>query len=682
MGLVDSVLSAITGAAGGQYGPDVTPGSAAAWAMTFHHDTAGDLGDAILSVGSDTYDGTINATLPEDLAGGTYEAVVEGMTDDDYAKIRLAVGDNLAVKLFLWWKDSPSGILGDLATFTGFTDPLGAVTPQPPDHSLVAVLRVDRLSRRAGDRRYEAVITLRERVVARLTDTRVQGLCYDGLAAAVSAVAQSAGITITTHMFDFLVPAANDPSWANVSPGTALDAIKTSHGPQDHGLLDQVRDGLKAYGPQVALIRDGALHVGMWSDSGFASRTIDENSGLVSIQRGAPKPRDTAAGDRPDGAPAARDTVTITALGRPDVKPGDTVHIVLPPEDFPNTSPSSIGSALLTAATGIVTGSFTDDPPGPPKTCLVGSVSHRLSRRAGFVTTVHAVVLASDSDNGWDAVKPSTTPAPARPARVAGAVPADTAQAAARAIRDVYRDIGGRVSNRIAQIRKHPASTQTGATPPRHTSEVWYADVAGDGMPAAAQRVQITEAQHGEAREIPYLSPFAWGHFGLVLPRYPGTRVMLASVSGDSDLVDIGALWTRDGGPPSLAGDYWLALPIGVSPRDDIGEGDGVIDDGFATHDLIDGDGTRVIETKRFVIRVTDQPTTCAARPAPGAGAPDGAVLIETKSAAGNAQIVLAANGAITVKGTSITFDTSGQGDITLKANNVTVNVSGTMDVS
>jgi hypothetical protein len=684
MGLIDDAVNAVTGGGlGGQYGPDVKPGSVAAWALIFYHDSAKDLGDPVLSVDSGTYDATISATLPEDLSGGSYEAVIEGMTDQDYAKIRLAVGDPLAARLYLWWKDSPSGVLGDLANFTGFTDPLGAVTPDPPAHSLVAELRVDKLSRRAGERRYEVVVTMRERVLARLSDARVQGLCYDGMSDAVQAVASAAGITITTHMFDFLVPGANDPNWASTSPGTALDALTGGHAAKAQGLASQVRDGLKAYGPAVTVIRDGVLHLGQWSDPGFASRTVDEDGGLLVVQRGTPKQRDSAAGDPPSGAPTARDTVTITALGRPDVKPGDTVSVALPPEDFPNTSPSSLGSALLTAATGIVTGSFTDDPPSQPRNCLVAAVSHKISRRAGFVTTLHAVVLCTVDDDGWDEAKPSTTPSPAKPARTPpGSVPADTAQAAARAIRDVFRDVTGSVSHRVAQIRQHPASTGSGHTPPRHTSNVWYADIAGDGMPAAAQRLQITQSQHGEAREVPYVTPFAWGNYGLVLPRYPGVRVLLATgEGGDADLVDIGALWQRDQGPPSEAGDYWLALPIGVNPREDIGDGDGWVGDSNASHDLIDGDGVRVIETKRFVVRVTDDPSSCTTRPTPGDDAPDGAVLIETKSSQGAAQIILHADGSITVKGSSISFD-SGAGDITMKAANVKVSVTGTMDVS
>jgi hypothetical protein len=150
--LVGSLSSALGGSTG-QDGPDVTPGAVAGWALLVYPDRSGELsGRPLLSIGSDTYDGTISASLPAGLDGGSYEVVVEGMTDDDFAKLR--GGGDLAARLHLWWKDSPSGVLGDLASFTGFTDPLGVISPQPPEHSMVAELRVDRISRRAGERRY------------------------------------------------------------------------------------------------------------------------------------------------------------------------------------------------------------------------------------------------------------------------------------------------------------------------------------------------------------------------------------------------------------------------------------------------------------------------------------------------------------------------------------------------
>ncbi|HEX3931755.1 MAG TPA: hypothetical protein VHW64_13700 [Nocardioides sp.] len=675
MAFLDAVSQALSSAAGGSYGPDVKPGTVAAWALTFHADGQ-TLGDALLSVSSDVYDASITATLPEDLGAGSYEVVLEGMTDDDYAKVRRVTP--LAAQLYLWWKDSP-GLLGDLANLTGLSDPFGALTPKPPDHSLVSVLRVDSISRRAGQRRYEAVFTLRERVVARLDETRVQGLCYGSLDDAVQALGRAAGIPVKTHGLKQATPGKNDPEFATTTPGKALAALGTGRG-DDHRLLDQARAGLRLFGPRTALIREGTLHVGQWNDTPLADRTIDEAGGLVAVQRGAEQKRDPGAGDPPANAPQTRSSVTITALGRPDVKPGDTVNVVLPPADFPHTQPST-GAAVLTSLLGVVAGSFTDGDDAPPSTCLVTGASHRLSRRNGFVTTIQAVVLASTDDQGWD--PPSTDPAPSpdRNARAPGGPSADTAVALAGSIRDIYADVAGAARARLGQIRQHPASTQTGATPPRHTSQVWYADTGGDGLPALTQRMQVAESHHGETQQVPYLTPFAWGHYGLVLPRYPGTRVFLTTgAGGDNDLVDLGAVWPRDGGPPSEAGDYWLALPIGIEQRADIADSDGAAPDGVASHDLIDGDGTRVIETKRFVVRVTDQPTECTSRPEPGDDAPDGSVCIQTRSSGGNASIVLKEDGSIEVKGTKISFETDG--DITLKADNVKVQVTTGMDVS
>jgi hypothetical protein len=236
-----------------------------------------------------------------------------------------------------------------------------------------------------------------------------------------------------------------------------------------------------------------------------------------------------------------------------------------------------------------------------------------------------------------------------------------------------------RTGARVALVHDHPTSGV-----PRHTSDVWYADAAPDGRPAAAQRTVITEAQHAEMRQVPYATPFGWGNFGLVLPRYPGTRVLLVDAGGgQGDYVDVGALWPRDAGPPADPGDYWLVLPVGVEQREHLGSGSSVPPDGPATHDLVDADGTRVVETARFVVRVTDTLPDCTTRPVPGPDAPAGSILIETKPSSGKAaSIRLGDDGSVTITGTSITFET--QGDISLHAANVKVKVGdhGTMDVS
>jgi hypothetical protein len=288
---------------------------------------------------------------------------------------------------------------------------------------------------------------------------------------------------------------------------------------------------------------------------------------------------------------------------------------------------------------------------------------------------LRATVLGDPPDDGWDppAVQPAprTAPAPPQPS-------ADPASGAAAAVQAVFRSAldadGGRP--RVAMIHDHTTSGE-----PRHSSDVWYADDSPDGRPAGVRRARITEDDHGEAQEVPYLTPFGWGNYGLVLPRYPGTRVLAIDTGqGAADLVDIGALWARDGGPSAQPGDYWLVLPVGVTAREHLAD-DGDAPDGPATHDLIDADGTRVIETTRFVVTVTDSPTDCTSRPT-GDDTPEHTVLIRTKTGSGGASIQLTDDGTVTVIGSSIVLDTQGQGDISLSANNVKVKVTGTMDVS
>jgi hypothetical protein len=653
--------------------PDVTPGVVPAWAVTFTVDPPGSPDP--FTVGSAAYDGSVIATLPSGLSGGSYQIVIEGMTDADYEKLRALTekGGRLRAALHLWWLDSSANVLGDLAQFTGLANPLGPSTTAPPGNSLVADLRVDRVSRRAGERRYEVTVTGRERVLARLGESLVAGACYTDLDAAVHAVAKAADVTVTTYDVATIHPGPDQPNFADTTPARALDAMST--------LADRVRNARGLSPLPVTMIRDGALHLGKWTGQGAVAglgvnRRLDEGSGLVAIDRG----EDSAiTGDLSPGAPRPRGTVIVTALGRPDFKPGDTISLALPPTDFPQLEPPTDGAALLTALTGLPA----DDtrPAGDPSTCLVTEVSHRVSRRQGFVTTVRATVLGK-GDFGWDkppdaAAHPESEPSPPH-----GTVSADPAYGAAGAVRALVRHSIARASDpvrpRIAQIHDHPASGV-----PRHTSVVRYSTAAPDGLPVAAQRIQITGQAYGELKEVPYLTPFGWGHFGLVLPRYPGTRVLLASAGGGpGDLIDLGSVWKRDSGPASQPGDYWLVLPIGVSDREHLPDGGGAAADGPASHDLIDGDGNRIIETARFVVRVTDQSTHSDARPDPTSDSPAGSVLIETKPGSGSgASIQLKDDGSVTITASSISFD-AGQGDITLKANNVNVSVTGTMDVS
>lgn len=668
-------------------GPDVTPGTVPAWAVVFFEEESG---NALATIGSETYAGSVSAVLPADLTGGAYEVVFEGMTDADYEKIHVRGNRHLAASLHLWWKDSPTGLAGDLARFTGLDHPLGAITPDPPPLSLVAVLRVDRLWRRSGARRFEVVVSARELVTAQLSGTDVVPVPQPGLRDAVRAIAERAGVRLVQDygLADFQPPpGVLAPVKIPVQHGTCLQALTAV-------LEDQARKLLRLHGQPLALIRNGVLHVGVWAGAAGPrlpnERHLDDDSGLLAIERGSARPREQAAGDRP-GAPQSRLTVSVTTLGRPDLKPGDTLVVELPPEDFPQVEPPSIGATLLGSLNTRPFGDLAPDP--TPVHCRITEVTHRISREEGFITVAKAFVLA-DGDDGWDLG--GITPAPeARAVPPVGEPAADPAQAFAVSLRSATASLTAGVAQRarshVGLVHDHVAA---GATETRHTSDFWVSRDPGDGSGSAAQRATVTRDLPAEAHRVPYATPFAWGNFGLVLPRYPATRVLLVDgAGGPGEHVDVGALWAVGAGPAAEAGDYWLALPASAVatehlPRD--GEPPSEVDqqppDGPATHDLIDNGGNRVIETARFVLRVVDDPghlTTVPERPDPASGGPVGSVLIETKPESGTpARILLQADGSVSITGSSITFD-AGDGQINLKAKDVKVALSGgTMDVS
>jgi hypothetical protein len=654
-------------AAGLTSGPDVTPGTMPAWAVVFSNDDGTTLKE-LLTVGSDSYDGSVSATLPFDLDGGRYEVVIEGLTDEDYQRIRLTNG-TLAAAIHLWWRDTPAGVLGDLARAAGVGDLLGGGTARPPAGSLVAVVRVDSLRRQAGERRYDTVVSGRERVVARLGEQAIRdGRCYESLDAAAKAIAGSAGIDLVRHGLDQLTPPPNVQNYADVRPGSALQAMRT--------VRDQAAAARKKQGLPAAVIRDGVLHVGEWTarTAGTAPlpvvHLLDTSGGLVSAERGADADiQEATVGPAP---PKPRAKVTATALGRPDVKPGDIVQVPLPPEDYPTLAPAGPGLPLLRDLTSLI---GPGAEPENPTACLVTQVTHRMSRRQGFITVVQASVLRSD-DDGWDPVTEASQEDARTGREQRGSKPADHAAGAAGAVEGVARVVARRspgVRLRAGQVRAHPGSPAE-----QNASDLWYATAPTDGMPGEVRRVPITSDQHGELNGIPVVTPFAYGGYGLVLPRYPGARVLLADTGGGRDVMDLGGVWEDGVAPPAKPGDWWLVLPISLS-ADDLGDDSDpappTSDD--ASHDLIDADGRRIVEVAGLTLRVIDQPTKCDQRPDPG---DTGTVVIENSKDGSSAQIVIKSDGSITISGKKITLD-AGSGDISMNAANVKVKVTGTMDV-
>jgi hypothetical protein len=172
-----------------------------------------------------------------------------------------------------------------------------------------------------------------------------------------------------------------------------------------------------------------------------------------------------------------------------------------------------------------------------------------------------------------------------------------------------------------------------------------------------------------------------------VLPRYPGTRVLLAHRGDQSDdPIDIGAVCESGHGPDSQPGDFWLTLPTEV-PSD---KRQSIADDatpqeptGKVTNDLIDADGNRVIEVGTLTIRIgKDNLQSAGTRPK----AANDPVSIEHDSGTKitidqNGNVSIEAKGDLSLKAGG-KLNLEAKSDCNVKADSVKVSVNNTMDVT
>jgi len=640
-------------------------GNDAGWHLSFST-AAG--GSGLPSIGSGAYYASIEATLPSGLEGGHYRFVIEGITNDHYGALHDVWKQKnrvpLYVDLYLYWRDT-SGPLGYLATVAGLTGTLDSLSSQLPDSARVARLIVTRVSRQVGTRRYEAVIEARETVyeALRAIPSATPKSADDPLDAA-STVADGLGVSIATYPFG---AASSDPT----PPSEPLDRRSGI------SLLRLFEKGMERQsgrtGRGMYVIRDGVLHAGPGRLEGKKAEALDDTTGLADVQTDRESWSNDSDDDSDGGTPKGRVRYTLTLKGRPDIKPGDKVTFADPfgnTAEADSTPPTSLASALLGG--NLSSTASTTASPDSTVQIYVSGVSHRLSRTDGFVTTVTGV--RADPGDEWDAVDPSG----GQPDQDPGGSPhADLAQTLERMNRDATTE-----PLVVAEVRA--ANLQGAKEPPSQTVDVWSSQTADDGIPRRARRLDIDRDAQVRRAGVSYLTPFAWGRCGLVLPRYPGTRVVLAHVGGEhDDPVDIGALWPSGHGPDTNAGDYWLILPAAVdsSSRQSVGDDDTPNEpSGKATNDLIDADGARTIEVGRLTVRV--YPNNLAApgtRPAPPDSSND--VVIEHEK---GSSIVIDSSGNITITAAGDLTLTSTKGNLNLNANNVQVTVAsgGNMNVA
>jgi hypothetical protein len=627
-----------------------------------------------LSVNERDYYASIEATLPGGLEGGHYQFVLEGITNPHYQLLHdlWSTRQRICVDLYLYWRDlDPIAAALASAGLTGLSEATGLAggAARPDASARVARLVVTGLSRRVGTRRYEAVIEACERVYHALRKRPPE-------TPAATADPRHAAIAIAEGLLEGLdpergsvvdtgapQPPADAASWPPSQPRAWRSGIE---------LLGELEGGMVALahksGRGMYLIRDGQLHVGVRGiPLGGKLTELSEASGLVHIETaGFSQNEQFATALRP--APL-RVHYTLTLKGRPDLRPGDKVAVLDPFRG--ETADALAASVDATSAPASLADALSSQIGAAATTSVeiyVSSVHHRLSRAEGFVTTVTGLSLGGQD---WDPVgladgEPDGDPAATPHGSAASAIKKLAASAAGEPLV-------------VGEVR---AATVSGTGEPSgQTVDVWVGTVVDDGGPSRVRRLAIDRDARARASGVAYLTPFAWGQCGLVLPRYPGTRVVLGHVGGRvDDPVELGAVWESGHGPASQPGDWWLILPAEVDPagRQAAEDGDTPVEPtGKATNDLIDADGARVIEVGKLTVRV--QPSKLAAagtRPAPPADAAE-QVTIEHES---GSRIVIKDSGDIVIH-SEANVALSAKHELTLEADDIKVKVKNAMDV-
>lgn len=344
----------------------------------------------------------------------------------------------------------------------------------------------------------------------------------------------------------------------------------------------------------------------------------------------------------------------------------------------PELTSASTGLGYADAAIGAVgaVGETLGFGQGEPVCLYIRAVRHLLSASSGFVTEIDGIQCG-----GAKPVKPE------KPELGASAAPAASkgTDAAAGAIKASLRNQGRTFD--IAEIRAFRA--RTAASAPGQTEDAFVGLGTGQGQMQRYRTVDIHRVKPQRVQNMPYVTPFAWGSYGLVLPRYPGTRVAVIRPEGSTDqAVDIGALWwsgesnNANAGPPDAQpGDYWLILPVDPQPAQIVPEDTQPLPSkaASASNDLIDSAGRRTVEVREFTLRVGDWALKGPGERPPASAAAKG-LRIEGKD--GETLIEIDADGNLTLKSAKSIRIEAGE-TIALKASGVEVNIgNGKMDVS
>lgn len=564
------------------------------------------------------YQATIEVVADATLTSATWTVVLDGLTDADHARLAAARPDE-RLTIALGWADAP-GAGG--AAAVPVVGALASMLGQGPELPTVVTGSIGSVSRGNGEFRYPTTVTGTDADHWALRTTRVGPDPVSGasLHARARDLASRADVSTSGHGQDIALERPEELRARTSLLDALVTLLRSSHGAGEERVVP-------------AFLRDGTLHVGPCAGhTGAPAHRLTRETGLASVVA--------------DGQ-----VYRATMVGRTDIGLGDACDLdissLAPPDVATTVATSGWVGDVVAGIGGALAGS------GESRALVVVGLRHRLNAAEGFVTEL---VLAE------------------APPADAGTVPADDEL---RSSPDPARRLASRLATRGGPVVGVGLVEEQTTTSPRPQRLTVLEGLAPAGEPVRAVRAALAD-EPTALRDKPYLTPFAFGRAGLVMPHYPGTRVVSLHPDGlASEAVVAGAVWPEGDEPASRPGDWWLSLPTEVSATESADDPEAVtLPSGPASHDLIDGDGRRAIHVAGFTLTVgTDLMPDVGTRPD---GAEDGVLTI--RHASGHATITIDADGNIGVRtDRDLTFE-AGQ-KVTVQGQKVELVTGSTVEV-
>lgn len=652
-------------------GPDPSKvGFDAGWKLTFYKSSNGNPNsEKKLEVSRSQYYGEIKLDTAASFRAGKFEIKIDGLTDEDYQKITNREEPYVFLKIEMGWRDLGSGFLA------GFS-PLATMVGFEPAEEYIEVMegRIQEVTRVTGEFLYRTEIRGIERTFHRLScthpDPKKPEMPKGGMKVHqyAEALANQAGVGVVSHtgggggrMIKGRIEI--DPKKSLVEALKTLARKAHPYG-DDREIPMFLRGGKLHFGPWVAPA-DKEEKAGPADEGGKGIHKLSLATGLVEAKPIGPQSKaecDLKPGEKPKPEPKPQDLeYDLTLLGRPDILVGDKVEMHVDKVDLGKTLPESvlggwgdIGSAVEDL--------FRSSPAPELSDFRVAAVKHVLDRSQGFAT-----FLRVEPQPPPDAETEKTSAAKARQQ--------DEEEKIAARLRDLRTEVLGDMVN-IGEVREQRVKRddQKELFPQRVWVQEGLEPQEPPNRPVRAKRAE--SPLHLEHK--PYLTPFAFGKAGLVIPHYPGMRVAMLHYQGEpADAMVAGCLWDENNEPQKgELGDWWLCLPTNVQTAESVADSGGAEDPkGKGSHDLIDKDGKRVINVRGFRITIGERLMKDIGE-RPQTGGPEELEILYEKgsgdSPAKKACIKIDSDGNIEI---------STSGTLKLKANNVEVDVAASMEV-